>query len=175
MSNRTVLLKITDAFNVKQIVTARSLTGRLARPADYPDVVARLLHEGEAGIDLRDGGPATLTFADPEPVQAVLPLRRLIPPPLDYEATVDLRFQIPAHIQVRAGSKNEARQIIDRVLRNECHPPAGFLIRLADEDIDDFMSQFDNAGGDPHRLGVHSHLVTDIRERLLISRADIST
>ena len=175
MTIRTVLLKIVSASDGEQIVTARSLSGRLKRPADYPDVIARLLHEDKASIELRDGGPAMLTFADPEPIQTVLPLRRLIPPPLDYEATVDLRFQISAHIQCRAGSKNEARQIIDRVLRSECHPPEGFLIRLADEDIDDFMSQFDNAGGDPHRLGVHDHTVTDIRERLLITREGIST
>jgi hypothetical protein len=141
MTTRTILLKVRGSDG-DQIVTARALCGRLANTADFPDVISRLLLTGEAAIELRDGGPAMVTIAESEPVQTMLPLRRAIPPPHDFEATVDLRFQIPAHIQVRARSKNEARQLIDRVLRNECHPPEGFLIRLADEDIDDFMSQF---------------------------------
>jgi len=155
------------------IVTVRALRALLADTATYSDVLTSLLEFEFADVILREGGPAKVTFAGAEPVQTVLPLRRTISPLHEFEAQVDLRFQIPAHILCRAGSKNEARQTIDRVLRNECHPPEGFLIRLADEDINDFMSQFDNAGGDPHRLGVHDHTITDLRERLLITSKEL--
>jgi hypothetical protein len=176
MTSRTVLLKITSATDGEQIVTARSLSGRLARPGDYPTVVARLLHEGEAPIDLRDGGPATLTFAEPEQAQATLPLRTFRPPHHEYDASVSMRFELMAHVECAAGSRAEAQYLIDQVLRNECKPPPGFNVILSDEDLADFTANLDYAAaGRPQLLGVHDHTIVDLRERLLITQQEVTS
>ena len=169
----TTMLKVNSSGG-EQTVTVRGLRALLADVDTYSDVLTAMLNTEQADITLRGGDLAKVTFADADSVQIVLPPRRAIPPLNDFEAMVDLRFQISAHINCRAGSKNEARHLIARVLRNECHPPENFLIRLADEDVNDFMSQFDNAGGDPGPLAVVDHTVTDIRETMLITRKDTS-
>jgi hypothetical protein len=176
MTIRTVLLKITKPNGEQIDITARSLSGRLTRPEDFPDIVARLLLEEEVSIDLRDVGPATLTFADAEPVQTSLALPSFRPPHHEYEATVSMRFELTARIECTASSRAEALYLIGQVLRHERKSPPGFNVVLSDEDLEDFTSNLDYAAsGRPHLLGVHDHTVTDIRERLLITRQDTSS
>jgi hypothetical protein len=178
------MLKVNSSAG-EQTVTVRGLRALLADTGTYSDVLTAMLDTEQADITLHDGVAAKVTFAETgaeiwakatgKSGQGNLALRSPFRPPHhEYEATVSLRLELTANIELSASSRAEAQYLIDRVLRHMCKPPPGFNVILSDEELNDFTSNLDYAAsGRPHMLGVFDHTVTDLRERLLITRQEV--
>lgn len=172
----TTMLKVVSSSGGERTVTVRGLRALLADTGTFSDILTAMLETEHAIVTLHGGNLATVTFADTEPAQATPALRSFRPPHHEYEATVSLRLELTAHIELAASSRAEATWLIDQVLRHQCKAPPNFHVVLNDEELNDFTSNLDYAAsGRAHLLGVHDHTIVDLREKLLITRQDIST
>jgi hypothetical protein len=170
------LVCITIADGDEHVVTLLEMSRRLDNPASCPDVLTALVQTGRADVELRGGLRAVVSYANTYTaaiIQLGFPLLLAGPrepdqPLRHYTADVRLLYEIPAHVQCRATSRNSAMSMIDQVLKHEAKAPLDFVVEIAQEEIEDVFNAISYGEHRPHLLGVHDHHIVDIRERLLI-------
>ncbi len=127
-------VQIVTASGHSLTVTLSSLSRRLADRDAFPEIVSALIDHSLAHIVTRDGEKAVVRLTN----QPMLALPAPAPPEGDheYEATVDLHLVLPAHISVRAPSRDAAAELISEVMSAARSRPRDFHVRIHDEDVE---------------------------------------
>ena len=163
-------------------ITFSTLAHWLADERSYPDVLLDLCRSGTATADIKSGDdgadrePAELRYISPKATRRQAEQAELVfrpgrghnYRPDDYDAEVELFFNLPARVSCQATSPSDAARLIRRVVAGHMPAPAGFEFVINGDTIRNFFHRIERVTAMGIPLGIRDVNVNRVSQRLLL-------